>query len=379
MNRLLLILCASAFLSVLLPTHAAGEAPPGAVLVDPPLAAPPVQVLTPGYDWSSRADHTHVPLDVANAAGEWVVSTPVSTTFVDLEIPGLLPGRDYDLLGPVGDLRTTRTGPQGNAIFWSLVYEPATWVLVDAATGESIASIRIPETPDAEDLLPDEPTAYCPCGNPWQRGAKTKPPPKATSTDPDQKALTLEQAAFSFTNLVKVAATTCFDHDIKVQAKVSGGMAGYSGTAGGDYSYSHHVCDTIVSQGKPVISRQSLTFRRDNYEDGSWKIYAVGEDKVGSTLAEDIYFGWENSATRYVNTYWKREVSETNAGGVIFGWGAKPYGVNVDVTISSNGRVETKDSIEYLPVDSATRTIRWRFISGDQDSTGIVGAAWLEA
>lgn len=124
-----------------------------------------------------------------------------------------------------------------------------------------------------------------------------------------------------------------------------------------------------------MISRQEVEYAQDTYEDGSWKVYGTRYTGVYSTLLEDVWFE-PSGATRYINAYWRQEVRESGAGGVYFGWGAKAFGVDIGVGLSSTSAFDTKVWIEYVPPDEQVRTLRYRYINGDQSRTGIIGAAW---
>lgn len=336
--------------------------------VTPPVPGPTWDTTIVGYDWASRENHTHVPI-LVNAPLITQSLDAIPGPFMDVELAGLAPLRMYKFAGSEGDILRSEANPLGTAVFWSMYVKPGVWTLIDETTTQEVAAIEFTETPSLGTTRGGGVLYRC--------YACWPPPPPRPYETLGQTAPTITQAAFSFTPYGTVAVTTCYDHSVRVDAKVSGGSAAQS-NVGGDYHFSSGACDSVSSTTKPVIVRQNVRYTKDKYSDGSWKIYATGTTTGGSSLTEDVHFSAPAGTTRWhTNVNFKREVSEKNAGTVHFSWGAAAFEQNMGVAFAASGGYNTKLAVSLVPPDTLrTHAYDFVFIAGDQYATGLVGAVW---
>lgn len=208
----------------------------GPEVVESPVPVEAIDGSISGYDWASREEHAHILLRGDQAVHLFDLDT-IATPFLDIEVTGLSPGRLHALKSPeMREGYRYYANGGGMAVFWSIPADAGVWTLVDNATGDVILTLTMFEATGV--TAPERMYMYhCYCY------MARMDPRSATHRD---VARTIEQAAFSWSTLVSVGTTNCFEHSIKVHAKASGGQA-VSSSIGGDFTYTHAACDTIVS------------------------------------------------------------------------------------------------------------------------------------
>lgn len=343
-----------------------------------PVPVPAPERTFTGYDWAARVHSSHLVLDAKPLASTIRLDT-VPTAFIDLEITGLMPWTDgtqprpYHLVGP------TQTLPGyadhgGSAIFWNTPAEPATWILTDGRSGEPITTI----TMEARSFRPAIPVTWCF----WC--SQRAEPPKPVSSEDVQGGMVIEQAAYSFTKEARIQSSGCWKHHVAILAKASGGLAGAKGTAGADFGYTTTECGGFVSQGHPVEYRRKSFFRKDTYEDGSTKIYAISRGGDRGFKVPEVYYPPPPDAFLVEVDAGALEpftaFKEAQAGGVFYEGGVQVFGTGVNVRFASDDQSDYEIKLVYDTPQTGTKKFKVYIANGDltdpNDPRGIVPMVW---
>lgn len=338
-----------------------------------PIGVPAPERIVNGYDWDLRTHATHLLVDAMPYAST-IPLDDITTEFLDLEILNLSSIRSYELtLG-------TRTIPvhsnsQGVGIAWNVPAEPGIGVLRDELGGQ--VALLVFEGEPA--LLEPTPLGGCPWYNP--RCKQKYEPPRPTRTETLTSAMAVEQAAYSFTRDASVTVERCWSHGVTIGAVATAGTAAAYGSAGGEYGYTGTECIEFTSTGTPVLFRRGIEFRKDVYEDDSYKIYAVGWSKLWELVPMEGRFDPPGNAQtiRIGDTGGNVSVirKEAHAGAVYYEAGVRAFGNGVGVTFVATAEVETIIRIQLTPgIAGSVREYKVAFVNGDDVRHGIIGMVW---
>lgn len=325
-----------------------------------------------GYDWEARAPFVAHVVKSARPFVSTIDLGEIDTGALDLEVCDLMPFRTYRIAGP--DLpQTSRSDERGCAVFWTIPAEPGEWTVFTEWAPEATTTIVL--TPRSVSI----PMAFCPwC--PWEQPPPRAKPPRPTGSEYGESGLVVEQAAYSFTEGVLVKVTNEWTHSVKVSAVVSGEMAGAEATAGGDISETVAETWEVASRGQGVEFRTNWDFRKDTYEDGSYKVYATSRGQNSRIMPISWSLPPPDDARRVtigaVGEIQAVERGQANAGGVYYGVGVKAFGVGAKVTLTATDAAKGVIRMEFTPPAAGNTTYAYKFVNGDGNNTGLIGMAW---
>lgn len=363
--RIVLVGAATAILFAL-----AGSA--SATTENMPIAIPTPDRVVVGYDWDARDHATHLLVSAAPLAST-IPLDGVTTPMLDLEIEWLMPHQRYELLGP-GRMIPVYANEGGAGIAWNVPAAAGTWVLRDP-TGQPYSTFVL--TPSSPSTFGAQQRCWW-----WQDCSRQVEPPKPVSSEKAEGGFAVEQAAYSFTPNAQIRLENCYTHSVTISAKATAGAAGNKVSAGSDLTYVRTECRgfTVADQGMEV--KRKTMFRKDNYEDGSYKIYATGETSVlHFEVVQKRYTVHPQAQTILVDAGAHNVTltfMERNAGGVRYEVGVNVYGVGLAVEFHALGESKATATISFLPPASGTRTFRVHVVNGDGSVTGIVPMVWEE-
>lgn len=340
-----------------------------------PLPVPAPERFFNGYDWAARIDSTHIVLDAKGFASS-IHLDKVPTELIDLEMTGLMPWSDgtqprsYRLVGPARTIVGYADG-SGSAIFWNVPAAPGAWVLTDGRSSEPVTTI----TMEPRTFQPSMTRSWCFwCSQRYE-------PPQPVSSEDLEGGMVIEQAAYSFTREATIRIDGKWTHHILVEAKASGGLAGARGTAGADFGYTTTDGISFISKGTPIEARRSTVFRKDTYDDDSYKIYATGKTQRLDIGPAEAYFSPPENVT-WIDVRPMAEPpiiyrSESHAGGVRYEVGAAVFGTGVAVAFSASDSSTTEVAIALNPPETGVATYKYTFVNGDEKAeTGLIGMVW---
>lgn len=350
-----------------------------------PVAVPPVEV-APGYDWSSRVHSTKLTIDATPLASV-LDATNVTAPNIDLVITGLMPWRTYRFTAGVWD-QLVHSDSFGHAVAWNLPAETATWMLLDGISGEPVTSISIVGPHGmAEVIAPVPQSDECRCYMTGCHGCSdgyeiVYRPPQPEFSAPLEGGYVIVQGAYSFTPDVTIETSECYEHAVTVEAKATAGLASNGGTAGGSFTFIEKICIKLMSRGSPKELLLRNNFKKDTYEDDSYKVYSIGRASEFKVADPDLVWEpWEGTETIEFDpssypqplTITRFERSNT---GVLYGFGVGVYGIGLGVTIRGTDAWEDAIEMTFQPPAEGAR-YRYTFISENENS-GLIGVAWRE-
>ena len=333
-----------------------------------------------GYDWSQWPNATHVTVDASQPTNTiWL--DEVETPDLHIEAFNLQPEhtfllQDAAMLEP----RLSMASAAGVAVFWNVPAIPWTLELTDTTTGEHVTFVVLALSSVA---LPMGST-YKGCGSYSCYKARQQGSTPQPSRIEHTWAASTENVAASYTTDAVVQSTSCASRAVSLDIYVSGGTAAAKGTVGGKYTYTRSTCDGFSSQGSPTRVRYSDQWRRDWYSDGSFKIYGVAS---GDSIIID---GADPGIPRagIVVSYqdgkrdpFTREVTENGAGGAYFvgSYGAQPFGYGAGTQMAATGTGDNKVKVTITPpADGRNHQYTFKFLTGDNQVTGLIGFVWKD-
>lgn len=336
-----------------------------------PTPVEPPETFVSGYNWAERLEHTHLVVD-GFMLYSIVNATSVTTPYIDLEMTGLMPWRPYELA--VGVLhRAVHTDGRGRGVAWSVPTLSAQWVLTDRLSGEPVTMITV-VAPAPDVSAPESGGIIC-----YRCPSTTYSPPQPVYSDPLEQGMSIEQGAYSFDPTILIRIEGCWNHGMSIDAKASGGIAARGG-AGAQYNYQTSECITFASQGQPRELRRATQFKRDYYEDGSWKVYSVGHTMVFSIT--DANVNWQ-PPSNYGYTievtpgpepvvFQRREVKDL---AIWMSAGVKTFGTDLGVRISSLAGSEARIQVEFMPTEPSIYQLVFVDERKGPDSA-LIAAAW---
>lgn len=355
-------------------------------------AAPDAEALTlapsdtpawnrPGFDWSQIENSTVVFID----GGATLVSGDLNsiwTSLIHMEVRNLTAGTSYKLLGPAGfriQPPPQRASPEGEAVFWNIEPREGAWTIVENETGAVVTTIVMTYTPELYQASATGWGYYTPC---YCHDYGSYRPPKGTSYRVG--GWTLNKAVWSYTKHASVEMYGCQEFSIRVEAKASGGYAGWSGTAGGARTYWIGGCDGLSSKGSPTLWWRKDIFHEDRYSDGSMKWYLVGATQDFFVQTPAVNMRPSDPATAYIGAGKPdvtKDVTSKKAGTISIGGGAQVQGsknVGLEIKLTGEGTESNRVKITMTSDPSMGRTFKWKFLTGDQTTTGLMGFVWRE-
>lgn len=344
-----------------------------------PVEVPPMDV-EPGYDWSSRIHSTKLALD-ATPLASLLDATNVTTPNIDLLVTSLMPWRSYHLTAGISGQDIYSDG-FGTAVAWNLPAQTATWALLDGISGEPVTSFSVVGPPPELDNLEPRPTPQSghilvPCSCYRYR------PPQPEYSEPLEDGFAIVQGAYSFTPDVTIETSECYDHSVTLEAKATAGLASEGGTAGGAYTFRETICVKIVSRGSPKELLVRNTFKKDAYNDGSYKVYSIGYSTSDFKVRDPdlAWEPWDGTQTfEFDPSPHPMEAvitrSERSNVAVFYDGAVGVYGIKLGLTIRGTDAMEDTISMRFNP-PSEGAVYRYVFVS-EKESSGLVGVAWRQ-
>lgn len=331
-----------------------------------------------GFDWSERADTTHVQLDALNPVNA-VDLDVIETPSLDLEVTGLEPGQDLRIEGIAGEVVSfpTKVYPSGTLVLWAIPASPGSISVLDAQDGALMTFILLEggASTQAEDPVPPNP--QCCYHYP---GPNAKPPRSIESIA--GTAYVALNGAVSTASEVTVSVTNCWKHVNTISAKATGGQA-LRATAGGSYTWTARVCTDITSKGLGQLGVSTTPFHGDRFSDNSKKVWATGNPSGYGSIS----WSWtpprccrnyiiENAQTNGPQGF---SLQEATSGAVTFTGAFDFWGVKGEATTASTTDNEALVRFSFAPNDDARHTYTWDVITGDGAASGMVGWVYKDS